>query len=92
MSDKVITGAPVAVEIPADILAELEGSKQEGHYNEYPWQPWQDAVIRKYGDQPYQQHGITKQRVCDILGSRGMRRPSETTVRKRYRELTREDT
>lgn len=80
----------VEIEIPADILAELEGAKSPEHWNAYPWQDWQDAVILKYWEGAYGEHGVTKEKICDILGSKGMRRPSRNTVQKHYEELTRE--
>lgn len=75
----------IEIEIPADILKALDESRQ-GYYNAYHWQPWQDKVLLEYWGR-FSESGLTQNKLCGILASKGCVKPSTNTARKRYREL-----
>lgn len=91
MSDKrgrvnVDPGDPVEIEIPEDIANAIEDNRQKGDPRAYQFEPWQDAVLLKYLNR-FNETGLTQSGIRRVLGSRGRKPPSQSTMRKRYLEL-----
>lgn len=84
MSDRTVIEPMEAVEIPADVLAQIEEYASEPHHNTYTFTSVQDAVLIKAVESR-----LSWKQIEEVVGRVTVGQvPKDGKLRRRYEELT----